>query len=120
MLDPPRHGPMRRVASGAVHAARRCAAGATTSSASRSTILDGAATGGDGGECDFVERIAAPFPLAVIAWILGVPRDDWELLFRWTNEVIGKDDPEYRATGRDARARRSSGRGASCTRTSRS
>ena len=36
---------------------------------------------------------------AVIAWILGVPSDDWELLFRWTNEVIGKDDPEYRRPG---------------------
>ena len=35
----------------------------------------------------------------MIAWILGVPRDDWELLFRWTNEVIGKDDPEYRRPG---------------------
>lgn len=59
-------------------------------------ILDRAATAGASGECDFVERIAAPLPLAVIAWILGVPRPDWELLFRWTNEVIGKDDPEYR------------------------
>jgi cytochrome P450 len=48
---------------------------------------------------DFVERIAAPFPLGVIAWLLGVPRADWELLFRWTNEVIGKDDPEYRRPG---------------------
>jgi cholest-4-en-3-one 26-monooxygenase len=46
-----------------------------------------------------VERIAAPFPLAVIAWVLGVPNDDWGLLFRWTNEVIGKDDPEYRQPG---------------------
>src|SRR5262249_58878201 len=45
---------------------------------------------------DFVERIAAPLPIAVVAWILGVPRQDWGLLFRWTNEVIGKDDPEYR------------------------
>jgi cholest-4-en-3-one 26-monooxygenase len=48
---------------------------------------------------DFVEQIAAPFPLAVVAWMLGVPRDDWPLLFRWTNEIIGKDDPEYRRPG---------------------
>ena len=46
-----------------------------------------------------MERIAAPLPIAVIAWILGVPRSDWELLFRWTNEVIGKDDPEFRRPG---------------------
>jgi cholest-4-en-3-one 26-monooxygenase len=62
-------------------------------------ILDAAAPTGASGEFDFVERIAAPFPLAVIAWVLGVPRDDWGLLFRWTNEVIGKDDPEYRRAG---------------------
>jgi cytochrome P450 len=63
--------------------------------------LDVLASGvaGESGEGDFVERVAAPFPLAVIAWIIGVPSDDWELLFRWTNEVIGKDDPEFRRPG---------------------
>jgi cholest-4-en-3-one 26-monooxygenase len=35
----------------------------------------------------------------VISWILGVPRTDWQLLFHWTNEVIGKDDPEFRRPG---------------------
>jgi cholest-4-en-3-one 26-monooxygenase len=56
-------------------------------------------TPGSSGEMDFVDRIAAPFPLGVIAWLLGVSRADWPLLFRWTNEVIGKDDPEYRRPG---------------------
>jgi cytochrome P450 len=31
----------------------------------------------------------------VIAEMLGVPRHDWELLFRWTNEVIAPQDPEF-------------------------
>ena len=62
-------------------------------------ILDAIVTGADGGECDFVERIAAPLPLAVIAWMLGSPRDDWALLFRLSNEVIGNNDPEYRRPG---------------------
>jgi cytochrome P450 len=62
-------------------------------------ILDGAATAGTGGECDFVDKIAAPLPLAVIAWMLGLPRDDWALLFRLSNEVIGSNDPEYRRDG---------------------
>ena len=57
---------------------------------------------GDGDEFDFVERIAAPLPIAVISWILGVPRSDWQLLFHWTNEVIGKDDPEFRRPGETA------------------
>jgi cholest-4-en-3-one 26-monooxygenase len=95
MLDPPRHGPVRRVANTrftprAVRAQRddidRIGAG----------IVDTAIRPGAAGELDFVGGIAAPFPLGVIAWILGVPSDDWELLFRWTNEVIGKEDAEYR------------------------
>src|SRR5581483_3773439 len=61
--------------------------------------LDAAVDGTGSGDVDVVERIAAPFPLAMIAWILGVPREDWELLFRWTNEIIGKDDPEFRRPG---------------------
>jgi cytochrome P450 len=97
-LDPPRHGPMRRVAS------RRFtprALKAQREEIERITveILDQAATAGAVDECDFVERIAAPLPIAVISWILGVPRSDWRLLFRWTNEVIGKDDPEFRRPG---------------------
>jgi cytochrome P450 len=66
-------------------------------------ILDGAAAASDATECDFVERIAAPLPIAVISWILGVPRDDWGSLFRWTNEVIGNDDPDYRLPRRNTR-----------------
>ena len=62
-------------------------------------ILDDLAATADADEFDFVERIAAPLPIAVISWILGVPRDDWQLLFHWTNEVIGKDDPEFRRPG---------------------
>ena len=98
MLDPPRHGPMRRVASRRF-TPRALQAQRADIERIAVEILDRAATAGAAGECDFVERIAAPFPLAVIAWILGVPRDDWGLLFRWTNEVIGKDDPEYRRPG---------------------
>jgi cytochrome P450 len=90
-LDPPRHGPMRRVAS--LHfTPRALRAKAADIERIAVEILDRAATAGATAECDFVERIAAPLPLAVISWILGVPRDDWELLFRWTNEVIGKVD----------------------------
>jgi cholest-4-en-3-one 26-monooxygenase len=99
MLDPPRHGPMRRVANARFtpRAVRQRRADIERIAVE---ILDDATLGPDAsGELDFVERIAAPFPLGVIAWILGVPSDDWELLFRWTNEVIGKDDPEYRREG---------------------
>jgi cholest-4-en-3-one 26-monooxygenase len=97
-LDPPRHGPLRRVAM------RRFTPRAMRLRHDEIEriaveVLDEAATGDSAGEFDFVERIAAPLPIAVISWILGVPRDDRQLLFRWTNEVIGKDDPEFRRPG---------------------
>ena len=98
MLDPPRHGPMRRVAS---RRFRPRALAAQRDDIERITveILDQASTGGAERECDFVETVAAPIPIAVISWILGAPRDDWKLLFQWTNQIIGKDDPEFRQPG---------------------
>jgi cholest-4-en-3-one 26-monooxygenase len=94
-LDPPRHGPLRRVAMPRF-----------TPRAIRSRheeidricvdVLDNLAASDVTTEFDFVERVAAPLPIGVISWILGVPSEDWSLLFRWTNEVIGKDDPEFR------------------------
>ena len=55
---------------------------------------------GDETTCDFVEKVSAPLPLAVIAWMLGVPREDWPLLFDWTNRIIGAGDPEFQGTGK--------------------
>jgi cytochrome P450 len=98
MLDPPQHGPMRRLASMRfTRSSLRARRGDIERIAVQ--ILDEASTGGAVRECDFVERIAAPLPIAVVAWILGVPRSDWGLLFRWTNEVIGAEDPEFRLPG---------------------
>jgi cholest-4-en-3-one 26-monooxygenase len=97
-MDPPRHGPMRRVAN-PKFTPRAVRARRDDIERLALEIVDALSDGGGSGEIDFVERIAAPFPLAVIAWTLGVPRDDVGHLFRWTNEIIGKEDPEYRRPG---------------------
>lgn len=55
---------------------------------------------GEYGECDFVREVSAPLPIAVIAWLLGVPESDWNLLFDWTNRTIGAGDPEYQEPGK--------------------
>jgi cholest-4-en-3-one 26-monooxygenase len=99
-LDPPRHGPLRQAAM------RRFTPRAVRSRYEEidritARILDDVAADG-GGEIDFVERVAAPLPIAVISWMLGVPSEDWQLLFHWTNQVIGKDDPEFRRPGQTA------------------
>jgi cytochrome P450 len=95
LTDPPKHGSLRRVVN-ARFTPRAVRAHQEEVDRIAVDVVDRAAGAGD---VDFVGRIAAPFPLAVIAWILGVPDGDWEHLFRWTNEVIGKDDPEYRRPG---------------------
>ena len=57
---------------------------------------------GDEGTCDFVEEVSAPLPIAVIAWLLGVPECDWTMLFDWTNRIIGAGDPDYQQEGKTA------------------
>lgn len=47
------------------------------------------------GRIDFVTEVAAQLPLAAIGELLGVPRDRWDDMFRWTNQIIGAADPEY-------------------------
>ena len=44
---------------------------------------------------DFVQDVSAKITIAVIAEMLGVPRSDWNLLFRWTNEIIAPQDPDF-------------------------
>ena len=65
-------------------------------------IVDDLLDEGDEGTVDFVDRVAAPLPIAVIAWLLGVPESDWNLLFEWTNRTIGAGDPEYQKEGENA------------------
>ena len=56
------------------------------------TIVKTAAAQGNG---DFVEQVASELPLQVIAGLLGVPQDERDKLFRWTNEMTGNEDPEF-------------------------
>ena len=58
-------------------------------------LLDDLYRDGEVSEMDFVTALAAPLPLAVLAELLGVPREDWNLMFEWTNAIVGAQDPEY-------------------------
>jgi cholest-4-en-3-one 26-monooxygenase len=98
LLDPPRHGPLRRLVTGQL-TPRAVRPSLPELERMARELLDAVMPAGESGEVDFVNDVAAPFPLAVVAWRLGVPADDWRLLFRWTNEIIGKDDPEFRPPG---------------------
>jgi cholest-4-en-3-one 26-monooxygenase len=47
------------------------------------------------GSGDFVEQVSCELPLQAIAELLGVPQDDRDKLFRWSNEMTAGEDPEY-------------------------
>lgn len=55
-------------------------------------IAETAAAGGVG---DFVEQVASELPLQAIAELLGVPQEDRDKLFRWSNEMTAGEDEEY-------------------------
>ncbi len=90
-MDPPDHGRYRRIASGWFTPRAIRAMDAKVADVTRE-VLDAAARTEVG---DFVRDVSAKITIAVIAEMLGVPRRDWELLFRWTNEIIAPQDPEF-------------------------
>lgn len=94
-MDPPDHGQYRNVAS--KRFTPRAVQG-WTAKVERITeqVLDAAAARGEG---DFVRDVSAPITIAVIAEMLGVPESDRDLLFRWTNQIIAPEDPEFQIGG---------------------
>jgi cytochrome P450 len=46
-------------------------------------------------ELDFVDAIAADYPIAVLARLLDTPQDMTGQLIAWGNEIVGFSDPEY-------------------------
>jgi len=90
-MDPPDHARYRKVTSGwftprAIQRMSEKVARVTRD------ILDEAAATDRG---DFVIDVTAKITIAVIAEMLGVPKKDWDLLFKWTNEIIAPQDPDF-------------------------
>ncbi|MCU1366629.1 MAG: hypothetical protein JWN39_2268 [Ilumatobacteraceae bacterium] len=49
------------------------------------------------GHGDLVADFVAPIPINVIAHLIGVPRDDWAMFWRWSDEVVeGTYPTQYR------------------------
>jgi cholest-4-en-3-one 26-monooxygenase len=90
-MDPPDHARYRRVTSGWFTPRAIRAMDGKVERVTRE-VLDDAAEKRTG---DFVRDVSARITIAVIAEMLGVPRPDWDLLFRWTNEIIAPQDPEF-------------------------
>ena len=50
-----------------------------------------------GGECDFAQEIAIPYPLTMITTLLGLPESDNELVLKLTQELFHATDPNASA-----------------------
>lgn len=48
-------------------------------------------------ECDLVSDVAAKIPSATICEMIGIPREDWPLMFRLASMAGAPDDPEHQA-----------------------
>jgi cholest-4-en-3-one 26-monooxygenase len=44
---------------------------------------------------NFVDDVATKLPLLAIADLIGVPEEDRERLFAWTNSIMNTDDPDF-------------------------
>ena len=98
-LDPPKHGIYRRLISKRF-TPRALQRFHQDIEEIGKEIVEKLFEGGQEGECDFVEAVSAPLPIAVIAWMLGLPKEDWNRLFDWTNRIIGAQDPSFQSEGK--------------------
>ena len=96
-MDPPQHLKYRRLVRNAFTPKKVDSYEARFREIARE-ILDRAVVGG---ECEFVEDIAAELPLVAICELMGVPLDKRKRLFELTNIMIGSNDPELTTSQAD-------------------
>lgn len=90
-MDPPEQVRLRTLVTGAF-TRRRMEGFAQVVGARARRLLD--AVAGDRG-CELTAQVTDDFPLQNLSDLLGVPEADRAALLRWTNRVIGYQDPEH-------------------------
>ena len=90
-IDPPRHAEFRQAVA-APFIPRALQATERNTHALIKEIFDDLP---DNGECELVEDLAAPIPMAVICDLLQIPREDWDAMLAWGRMAVGGTDPEF-------------------------
>ncbi|MFD8256234.1 cytochrome P450 [Streptomyces werraensis] len=90
-IDPPRHGPLRKLVSQAFTPRRMAALEPRIAQITRRLLagLDGRT------EIDVVTDLAYPLPVTVIAELLGVPAEDQDLFREWVDVILNNEGMEY-------------------------
>ncbi len=90
-MDPPRHTRVRRVGNRCF--TPRALAGLENDLYERAHRIVWAAK--HDGTGDFVIDVARHLPLQAIAGLMGIPPEDRQQLFDWSDQMAGSEDPEY-------------------------
>ena len=96
-MDPPRHGPIRRLVINHFTKARVAEREPRIRDICREIFADAIAVG----DCDFVNDMAGRLPTAVIGEMMGIPRDMWEQMRNWSDLQTSADDPDLGASAEE-------------------
>jgi cholest-4-en-3-one 26-monooxygenase len=91
MMDDPEHTRLRKIVARGFTPRAVERLRADLAERARRIVAQAAAEGSG----DFVRQVACELPLQAIAGLLGVPAEEREKLFDWSNQMIGSDDPEF-------------------------
>src|SRR6185312_12012816 len=93
VMDDPRHLRLRNIVSRAF--TPRVVARTEESVRARARhLVDAMIAGHPDGEGEAVAELAGPLPLQVICDMIGIPEEDHEKVFHWTNVILGASDPD--------------------------
>lgn len=90
-IDPPRHGPLRKLVSQAFTPRRMAALEPRIEEITRRLLADLEGRT----EVDVVTDLAYPLPVTVIAELLGVPAEDQDLFREWVDVILNNEGMEY-------------------------
>lgn len=100
-VDPPEHGPLRRLASPHLRPVR-----VKSLETDILTVIDQLLDKHVGrGTFNFVREISAQLPVVMISRLLGAPLEDCDQIIQWTNRM-SPEDPDQSAGPEDAKAAR--------------
>ncbi|OCB19087.1 cytochrome P450 [Mycobacterium intracellulare] len=93
VLDDPRHQRLRSIVSRAFTPKVVARIEASVRERARRLVASLIANHPDG-EAELVGAIAGPLPLQVICDMMGIPEEDHQRIFHWTNVILGFGDPD--------------------------
>jgi cholest-4-en-3-one 26-monooxygenase len=98
-MDPPQHNKFRRLVSQGFTPRMTVLLEPRIREVARSILdkVDATKVG------DFVTSVAADLPLQIIAEVMGIPHDERQKVFDWSNRLIGFDDPEFQTSLEDGK-----------------